>query len=70
MPSGKVTSGMVSLDGIIKVAGSQVTIGTPVTVVLLPSLGPDGKVLWDCRYGDATAPKYVPAECRAASSSS
>jgi type IV pilus assembly protein PilA len=67
--SGKVTSGTVADTGTIKVAGNSVTVGTPVTIVLIPALQPDGKVTWACQYGDATSPKYVPAECRASSSS-
>ena len=66
--SGKVTSGSVANTGTIKVAGSAVTIGTPVTIVLAPSMAADGKVLWACMYGAGTSPKYVPAECRQTSS--
>jgi len=67
--SGKVTGGSVSDGGTIKVAGSATTVGTAVTIVLTPSLASDGKVIWTCQYGDATSPKYVPAECRGSSSS-
>lgn len=66
--SGKVTSGSISDGGTIKVAGNATTIGTPVTIVLTPSLAADGKVIWACQYGDLTSPKYVPAECRGSQS--
>ena len=68
--SGKVTSGQVDDTGWIKIAGSATSVGTPVTVVLRPSMGPEGKVIWECRYGDGSSPKYVPAECRQFSSAS
>jgi type IV pilus assembly protein PilA len=66
--SGKVTSGSVADTGTIKVAGNATTIGTPVTIVLIPALQADGKVTWACQAGDQTQLKYVPAECRAAQS--
>ena len=62
--TGKVSSGSVSDGGTLKVAGSSTSIGTPVTIVLIPSLATDGKVLWVCAAGDQTQLKYVPAECR------
>ncbi len=61
--TGKVSSGSVTDDGIITVAGNATTVGTAVTIVLTPSLATDGKVVWTC----STAPgsfKYVPGECR------
>ena len=70
IPSGKVTGGLVDDTGFIRISGSATSVGTPVTVVLAPSMGPDGKVLWVCMYGSGTSPKYVPAECRAISSTS
>jgi type IV pilus assembly protein PilA len=66
--SGKVTSGTVANTGTIKVAGDSTTIGTPVTIVLIPALQADGKVTWACQYGSNSSPKYVPAECRASAS--
>jgi len=66
--SGKVTSGTVADTGTIKVAGNSVTVGTPVTIVLIPFLEADGKVTWSCQYGDNTSPKYVPSQCRASAS--
>ena len=66
--SGKVTTGTVADTGTIKVAGDSVTIGTPVTIVLIPALQADGKVTWACNYGSGSSPKYVPSECRASSS--
>ena len=69
VPSGKITSGSVGDGGTIKVAGSAATLGIPVTIVLLPALQSDRKIVWECRYGNATDPKFVPAECRGAPSS-
>jgi len=66
--TGKVASGTVADTGTLKIAGSAGTVGTPVTIVLVPSLATDGKVLWTCLYGDGSSPKYVPAECRASAS--
>jgi type IV pilus assembly protein PilA len=62
-PSGKVTSGSVTNDGIITISGNSATLGTPVTIVMTPSMGADNKVIWTCSTGLA-AYKYVPAECR------
>lgn len=67
--TGKVSSGTVADSGTIMVAGNSSSVGTTVTIVLVPSLASDGKVIWDCHYGDGgTNPKYVPAGCRAAAS--
>jgi type IV pilus assembly protein PilA len=60
--SGKVTAGNVTDGGVITVAGSAVTLGTAVSVILTPALS-GGKVLWTCT-SDTTHFKYVPAECR------
>ena len=68
VPSGKVTSGSVAEAGTIKVAGSAATLGAAVTIVLVPALQADRKVIWECRYGSASDPKFVPPECRGASS--
>jgi type IV pilus assembly protein PilA len=65
VPSGKVASGNVTDSGIITIAGSASTIGTAVTIVLTPSVSPQGAVLWTCSTGgNASIHKYVPAECR------
>ena len=69
VPSGKVTSGSVAGNGTIKVAGSTTTLGAAVTIVLVPTIQADRKIIWECRYGNATDPKFVPGECRGASSS-
>jgi type IV pilus assembly protein PilA len=61
--TGKVSGGLVTSAGVITVAGNSLTVGTAVTVVLTPSLNPDGKVIWACSTAAATF-KFVPAECR------
>jgi type IV pilus assembly protein PilA len=66
-PTGKVTGGTVSLDGLITVIGSAApgSVGTALTLVLMPSLdAQDGKVVWACETGDPGLYKFVPAECR------
>jgi len=63
-PSGKVTGGSVSDAGIITINGSSTSVGTAVTVVLTPTPGPSGNVLWSCTSGSSAQWKYVPAECR------
>lgn len=62
-PSGKVTGGSVIDGGVITVFGDSTTVGTAVTIVMTPSLGSDGKVVWTCST-NPPAFKYVPAECR------
>jgi type IV pilus assembly protein PilA len=66
-PTGKITGGTVSVDGLITVIGSaaSTSVGTAVTIILTPSLSAqDGKVTWNCQTGDASIHKFVPAECR------
>lgn len=60
---GKITGGSVTDNGVITIAGSAATtsVGTAVSVVLSPSLGANGVVIWSCI---GTPTKYVPAECR------
>ena len=62
---GRVSGGLVSDAGVIKVYGSAASIGTNITVTLTPSLGAGGRIAWQCST-DATSAqwKYVPAECR------
>ena len=65
-PTGKVTGGTVSADGVITVTGSAAatSVGTAVTITLTPTYSTtDGKVLWACSSA-STMHKYVPAECR------
>jgi len=63
-PAGKISGGSVSDDGLIKVHGNDVTVGTDVTLVLTPQISA-GKLLWACTTdGTATTFRYVPAECR------
>jgi len=64
--TGKVTAGQVDQDtGVITVAGDSTTLGTTVTVILVPSISnADGKVTWSCHSGSASIFKFVPSECR------
>jgi hypothetical protein len=64
--SGKVVSGSsVTTDGIITIAGSSATIGTAVSIVLTPTFGANGHVVWVCGTGgDITQFRFVPSECR------
>ena len=60
---GKITGGAVADGGTITVIGSSTSVGTAVTVVLVPSLA-SGRVIWACKAGASAQFKYVPAECR------
>src|SRR5687768_2083269 len=63
--SGKVSGGQVDTDGSITVAGTTSSVGTTITIVLVPTINTaDGKVTWSCRSGLATMFKYTPSECR------
>jgi type IV pilus assembly protein PilA len=62
-PSGKVTGGSVTDDGIITVSGDAAALGTAVTIVMTPTLGADSKVIWTCST-NAASYKFVPPECR------
>jgi type IV pilus assembly protein PilA len=62
---GRVATGTVDNTGTIMVSGSNASIGTQVTVMLLPSLGAGGRIAWMCTTtGNSNQWKYVPAECR------
>ena len=62
---GRVSGGAVTDAGLITVTGSSASIGTPVSIVLTPSLGAGGRIAWQCSTnGDTNQWKYVPAECR------
>ena len=61
--TGKVSGGSITDGGVITVAGNAATVGTAVSVTLTPSAAVDGKLIWVCST-DATAFKFVPAECR------
>jgi type IV pilus assembly protein PilA len=63
VPSGKITSGSVTADGIITVGGDGTTLGTVVTVILTPSIA-GGRLIWACSAGTTTSMKFMPAECR------
>ena len=62
-PSGRVTGGSVTPDGVVTISGSAATLGTAVTVILTPSIGANGKVLWTCS-AEPRVWKYVPSSCR------
>jgi type IV pilus assembly protein PilA len=67
--SGKVQGGSVTDSGTIEVSGKKdpnaaISVGTGVTVTLIPAFQPDGKLIWTCTAGNAGQYKYVPAECR------
>lgn len=61
--SGKVTGGNVTDEGVISISGNATSVGTAITIVLTPSLGNDGKVLWTCSTAPASF-SVVPSECR------
>src|SRR5476651_765215 len=67
MSGGRVSGGSVTDAGLINVWGSSATIGTAVSVTLTPSLGPGGRIAWQCSTGatpgNSSQWKYVPAEC-------
>ena len=64
--SGKVTGGDVNAgSGVITVIGSSTTVGTNVTIILVPTMQTaDGKVTWSCHSGSTSIFKFVPSECR------
>jgi type IV pilus assembly protein PilA len=64
--TGKVTSGSVSDNGVITIAGTNAatSVGTTVSIVLNPTLAAAGVVTWSCAAGATTQFRYVPAECR------
>lgn len=61
--SGRVTGGSVTDAGIVTVSGNAASVGTAVTIVLTPSLGAGGKVLWACSTEPSTI-RLVPSDCR------
>lgn len=62
---GRVAGGSVSDPGVITVTGSSSSIGTAVSLVMTPSVGGGGGLVWLCSTnGDSNQWKYVPAECR------
>ena len=62
--TGKVGGGSIPSTGTITVFGTQVGVGTVVTIQLNPSLAADGKVIWSCGTVNSALYKFVPAECR------
>ena len=64
-PSGRVAGGEVMDTGIIQIAGDATTLGVAVTVQLVPVMGAENKVIWECSVPGGTQMfKYVPADCR------
>ncbi len=68
--TGKVTAASVGANGTVTVAGDGTTVGTVVTISLVPTFAVEGKITWRCLTGgpaggDNPKFKYVPAECRA-----
>ncbi len=62
---GRVTGGSVSDGGLITVTSSNASVGTAVSIVLTPSIGGGGRLVWMCSTNNNTDQwKYVPAECR------
>jgi type IV pilus assembly protein PilA len=61
--AGKITAGSVTDTGTIVIQGSSTSVGTNVTLTLVPSISASGSVLWTCTSA-STVHKYVPAECR------
>ena len=62
--SGKVGGGSIDMGGTITTYGTQASVGTVITIALVPSRAADGKIIWTCATPDTTLWKYVPAECR------
>ena len=62
---GKVSAATVNIGGTVTVQGSKTSVGTAVTVRLIPTMNAaDGKILWACSEPNNAAWKFVPAECR------
>ena len=65
MSGGRVSGGSVTDAGVVAVWGNSASIGTAVTIALTPSLGPGGRIAWQCStQANSSQWKYVPAECR------
>ena len=62
--SGKISAGSVTDNGTVIMMGNASSVGTAVTITLVPSMsGSTGVVTWNCT-ATSTQHKYVPAECR------
>ncbi len=57
---GKITSGTVSLGGVIAISGTTASAGAAVTVTMTPTFT-GGTLTWACV---GTPSKYFPASCR------
>ena len=63
--AGKVSGGEVTDSGSIMISGDSGSLGTVLTVALIPTLAAENKVIWTCTVPTGTAMfRYVPAECR------
>ena len=63
VPSGKVSGGSITDDGVITIAGNAATVGMEITIVMRPRLASDNKVIWTCSTSSGSF-DYVPGECR------
>ena len=66
-PVGKIAAGSnVTADGVITIIGTSAptSVGADVTLILTPTLGADGKIIWLCSTSDPVQWKFVPGECR------
>ena len=62
---GRVSGGLVTNNGTIHVNGNATTVGTDITLTMIPSLGIGNRIAWSCSTdGNSNQWKYVPAECR------
>jgi len=66
---GRIASGSVNATGTIYITGAATTVGTDVTIALIPSINPGGRIAWQCSTspippGSTSTFKYVPSECR------
>jgi type IV pilus assembly protein PilA len=64
-PGGRISGGSITPTGTITVAGNSASVGTSVSIVMIPSLGIGGRIAWMCTTNtDSAQWKYVPSECR------
>lgn len=67
LATGKIGAGTnVTDDGVITVIGTSAptSVGVDLTIILTPTLGADGKIIWVCSTADPAQWRYVPPECR------
>jgi type IV pilus assembly protein PilA len=63
VPSGKVSGGSVTDNGVITISGNPATIGVSLSVTLTPTATSAGNLTWVCSTAVPNF-KYVPGECR------